>query len=140
MSTAVDSWLRTHEAEASTLDAYRGYVERTIRPAFGATPVGSITVRLLKELYAELRRCRKRCRSGKPAVDHRTAEPHECREVRHRRRPGRSSKAEPPHDCASAGCRAIECCRPLGLDQLEPSRVGQEAPTEASAAGSAERC
>src|SRR3954468_11861305 len=122
MSTALDSWLRTHEAEASTLDAYRGYVERTIRPALGATPVGSVSVRLLEELYAELRFCRRRCRNGQPAVDHRTAEPHECREVRHRRRPGRPSRTDPPHDCMSAGCKVVEClphqCRPMSASAI----------------------
>jgi hypothetical protein len=30
---ALDSWLRTHEAEATTFDGYRGYVQRTIEPA-----------------------------------------------------------------------------------------------------------
>jgi hypothetical protein len=92
MSTALDSWLRTHEAESTTLDSYRGYVERTIEPAFGTVPVARISVRLLEEFYADLRRCRKRCRNGEPAVDHRTTAAHECREVRHRRRPGRPSK------------------------------------------------
>ena len=32
---ALDAWLRTHEAEESTLEGYRGYVRRTIRLALG---------------------------------------------------------------------------------------------------------
>jgi hypothetical protein len=35
---ALESWLRTHEAEATTLDGYRGYVERTIEPALECRP------------------------------------------------------------------------------------------------------
>ena len=32
---ALEAWLRTHEAEASTIDGYRGYVRRTIQLAAG---------------------------------------------------------------------------------------------------------
>ncbi|MGQ0482238.1 MAG: tyrosine-type recombinase/integrase [Pseudonocardia sp.] len=122
LSEALGSWLRTHEAEATTLDGYRGYIERTIEPALGSVPVSTVTVRLLEEFYADLRRCRKRCRGGEPAVDHRTAAPHECREVRHRRRPGRPARVEPPHDCATAGCTVIECpphqCKPMSASAI----------------------
>lgn len=122
MKTALDSWLRTHEAESTTLDSYRGYIERTIEPAFGTVPVARISVRLLEEFYADLRRCRRRCRGGEPAVDHRTTVPHECHEVRHRRRPGRPSKNDPPHDCAAAGCTIVECkphqCTPMSASAI----------------------
>jgi integrase len=112
---ALDAWLRTHEAEASTLDGYRGYVRRTIEPALGAVPLSKLTPQVLEEFYADLRRCRRRCRDGEPAVDHRTAAPHECRMVRHKRPPGRPSSK--PHDCAVAGCVTVECpahrCTPM---------------------------
>jgi len=32
---ALDAWLRIHEAEESTPEGYRGYIQRTIRPALG---------------------------------------------------------------------------------------------------------
>lgn len=108
LGTTIDEWLKVHEAEQTTLDGYRGYVERTIRPALGDVLLPKITVRVLEQLYAELRRCSRRCQNGEPAVDHRTAAPHECRSVRHRRRPGRPSAGE-VHDCAVAGCEVIEC-------------------------------
>jgi integrase len=88
-----------HEAEASTLDGYRGYVERTIKPALGGVPVSKITARMLEQFYAQLRRCRGRC-NGKPFVEHRTDGDHECRVVNHRRK---------QHDCDEAGCRVVEC-------------------------------
>src|SRR4051794_1625402 len=89
LGAALESWLRTHEAEASTLDGYRGYIRRTIEPALGAVQLSKITAQVLEEYYADLRRCRSRCREGEPTVDHRTTGAHECRVVRHKRRPGR---------------------------------------------------
>ncbi len=120
LGAALDAWLRTHEAEETTLDGYRGYIRRTIDPALGAVPLGKITPQLLEEFYAELRRCRHRCRDGEPAVDHRTTADHECREIRHRRRPGRPGRG--PHDCTRAGCPVVECpphrCSPMAASSI----------------------
>jgi integrase len=117
---ALEAWLRTHEAEETTLDGYRGYVRRTIEPALGDVPIGKITPQVLEEFYADLRRCRHRCRGGEPAVDHRTSAPHECRTVRHRRRPGRPGPE--PHDCVKAGCVVVECpphrCTPMAASSI----------------------
>jgi hypothetical protein len=41
--TALEAWMRTHEAEATTRDGYRGYVRRTIAPALGTVPLAKIT-------------------------------------------------------------------------------------------------
>jgi integrase len=104
----LDAWLEVHEAEASTLDGYRGYVERTIKPALGDVPVSKMTAHMLEQYNAQLRRCRGRC-NGKPFIEHRTDGDHECRVVNHRRRK--------QHDCAEAGCRVVECtpheCKPM---------------------------
>lgn len=120
LGAALEAWLRTHEAEASTIDGYRGYVRRTIEPALGEVPIGNVTAQVLEEFYAELRRCRRRCRDGQPAVDHRTTAAHECRSVRHKRRPGRPGPA--PHDCAGAGCVVVECpphrCVPMASSSI----------------------
>src|SRR3954469_18973137 len=97
LDAALEAWLRTHEAEESTLDGYRGYVRRTIEPGLATVPLAKLTAQVLEEFYAELRRCRHRCRHGQPAVDHRTTVEHDCRTIRHRRRPGRPGPA--PHDC-----------------------------------------
>jgi site-specific recombinase XerD len=117
---ALNAWMRTHEAEATTLDGYRGYVQRTIEPALSAVPLAQITAQVLEEFYADLRRCRRRCRDGEPAVDHRTSAVHDCRSIRHKRRPGRPGPE--PHDCAAAGCVFVECpphaCRPMAASSI----------------------
>jgi integrase len=116
LNAAIDDWLQVHEVEETTMQGYRGYIERTIRPALGEEPVERITAKVLEEMYAELRRCSQRCRNGEPAVDHQTALPYECRVVRHRRRPGRPRAGE-VHNCGAVDCEVIECpphrCRPM---------------------------
>jgi integrase len=118
--SALDAWLRTHEAEATTLDGYRGYVRHTVEPALGALPLVKITTQVLEEFYADLRRCRHRCRDGVPGVDHGTAGQHDCRSIRHKRRPGRPGPE--PHDCARAGCVVVECpphrCTPMAASSI----------------------
>jgi integrase len=54
LGAALESWLRTHEAEESSLDGYRGYIRRTIEPALGNVPIGKVTAQVLEEFYAEL--------------------------------------------------------------------------------------
>lgn len=110
---ALDSWLEVHDGDDLTLQGYRGYVERTIKPAIGHVPIAKLTTRILEQFYAQLRRCRLRC-DGKPFIEHRTDEPHECRIVKHKRKRR--------HDCADAGCRVVECgphiCRPLSASTV----------------------
>lgn len=117
LSKAIDKWLIVHEVEATTMEGYRGHIERVIRPALGHAPLVDVTVQVLEELYGDLRRCSKRCWGGEPAVDHRTGMTHECRVVKHKRPPGRP-RVDDVHDCSAAGCSVIECpphsCRPMG--------------------------
>ena len=117
LGSALDSWLRVHEAEANTLAGYEANARRYIKPALGDVPVGRISTHMLEEFYAQLRRCRARC-DGRPSIEHRIDGPHECRTVRHRRPPGRRPAAGyPPHNCGTTKCQVIECaphlCRPL---------------------------
>lgn len=35
LSAALDAWLRVHQAEDSTLEGYRGYIRRCIKPELG---------------------------------------------------------------------------------------------------------
>ncbi len=65
MSAALEAWLRTYEAEETTLDGYRGYLRRTIEPALGSVPLAKVSAQVLEEFYAGLRRCRHRCRDGR---------------------------------------------------------------------------
>jgi len=68
LSAAIDDWLASREVEQSTLAGYRGYIERTIRPALGPEPVKRIGVKVLEDLYTDLRRCGQRCRRAGPAT------------------------------------------------------------------------
>ena len=117
LAYTLDAWMEVHEADESTRDDYRALIDRTIVPALGDVPVSKLGTRALEQFYAQLRRCRVRCK-GKPYVEHVVAGPHECRTVQHRRRPGRpSAKSQAEHDCAVAQCKVIECpphvCKPL---------------------------
>jgi len=115
LATALDAWLRVHEAEESTLRSYDRYGRRYIKPALGAVPLAKITAQVLEEFYAELRRCRDRC-GGRPAVDHRVDGEHECRVLRHRSRRA--------HDCEEAGCTVVECL-PHACEPLSDSMIRQ---------------
>ncbi|OXM71993.1 MULTISPECIES: tyrosine-type recombinase/integrase [Amycolatopsis] len=85
---AIDEWLRTADLETSTRDGYMGYIDRVIKPILGDTPVSKIGARQLETLYAELRRCRKRC-DGKPFIE--------------------LHKKDGEHDCVAAKCVPHEC-------------------------------
>lgn len=124
LGTALDAWLRVHEAEESTLSGYEINVRRYIKPALGNVPLGRITAQMLEEFYAQLRRCRARC-DGRRFIEHRVDGEHECRTVRHRRPQGRRPAAgHPPHDCDAAGCQVIEC-RPHECRPLSPAMIRQ---------------
>ncbi|MGH3462553.1 MAG: tyrosine-type recombinase/integrase [Kribbellaceae bacterium] len=117
LSYLLDEWIEVHELDDSTRDTYRRYIERTIKPALGREPISKIGPRVLEKFYARLRKCRGQC-DGRPFIEHRTAEPHECREIVHRRKPGRPRRDWlTTHDCTEHKCEVLECpqhiCRPL---------------------------
>ena len=119
---AMGTWLRTHDVEETTRASYEQYARVYLYPAFGDEPVSGVTTQVLEEFYAELRRCSARC-SGRPFVEHRTAEPHECRVVKHKRPPGRPpAGGYPAHDCAEKGCTVMEC-RPHVCVPLSPATI-----------------
>ena len=122
LATAVDSWLRVHEAEANTLRGYEANARRHIKPALGQVALGKITAQVLEEFYADLRRCRARC-NGRPTIDHRVSGDHECRVVRHRNPVGRPpAGGHRNHDCTKMWCEVVECqphvCNPLGASTI----------------------
>jgi integrase len=80
LSHLLDEWLRTHDAAETTLANYRWLADSFIIPVLGnvsLAKLGRIGPRAFEQLYAELRRCRRRCKSGQ-LVDHRTTKTHEC--------------------------------------------------------------
>jgi integrase len=91
----IDEWLKVAELEDSTRETYVGYIERTIKPALGSTPISKLTVRNLETLYAELRRCRIRC-DQTPFIVH---------------------KREDEHDCAEAKCKP-HACKPMAASTV----------------------
>jgi integrase len=79
LSYAINEWMRVNEIEDTTRNTYVGYIDRTIVPALGSTPIRKVSARVLEELYADLRRCRIRC-DGRPSITHKTTDPHDCAE------------------------------------------------------------
>ncbi len=90
LSVLLDLWLPTAELGANTRDNYSGLIDRFIRPALGDLPLTRVTPQRIERFYGELRRCRARC-GGRPIVEHRRQD---------------------DHDCVEADCRPHEC-RPL---------------------------
>jgi integrase len=95
----LDEVLETADLEFTTRGMYRGYIERTIRPALGDYEIGHLEQHseLLDKLYAQLRRCRKLCGGRRGLVDHRSA--------------GRGKRKEdgtPDHLCDER-CRPHQC-------------------------------
>ncbi|MDI2031698.1 tyrosine-type recombinase/integrase [Saccharopolyspora sp. TS4A08] len=124
-SFALEEWMRTNEIEESTSNTYRGYINRTITPALGEQPVNKISARMLESFYSDLRRCRARC-DGKPYVEHRKTEEHDCQKAKCR-----------PHACspmAQSTVRQIHAIISGTLDAAErwewidsnPARVARK--------------
>ncbi len=112
-SVALAECLQVQELEETNRRNLRNH----ITPALGELALSKVTPRALERLYAELRRCRVRCRPGEVRRDHRVAGEHECDVVRHKRPPGRPAISSPAHSCSDAGCVVVACppheCRPL---------------------------
>ena len=59
LSQWLDRWLEEYAAPSvrpSTLEGYRGYINRNIKPYLGNKPVGKITADDVRKLYRELQR------------------------------------------------------------------------------------
>ncbi|MEU4603507.1 tyrosine-type recombinase/integrase [Kribbella sp. NPDC023972] len=76
----LDKYLSEADLEFNTLDVYKGYADKHIRPLLGGVKVGSLDAGIMDSLYAELRRCRDHCKNTKGQIDHRTTRKHECDE------------------------------------------------------------
>jgi integrase len=75
----LDRYLEVLDVDESTRTAYEGYIERHIKPVLGDLQAGRVDAEALDSFYAQLRRCRRRCRGGaRRLIDHRTEKQHEC--------------------------------------------------------------
>ncbi len=75
----LDRHLEMLAVEATTLDSYESFVRNHIRPLIGDVALGRINGEILDSFYRELARCRAHCK-GRPFVQHRTEDPHDCNE------------------------------------------------------------
>ena len=78
----LDEWLAGHQVEETTRTSYRVAIEKFIKPAVGDTLLtrrAQLGARQFEQLYAELRVCRRRCKSRR-FIEHRTSQGHECDE------------------------------------------------------------
>ena len=82
----LDRYLDVLDVEDSTRSGYEGYIRRHIRPVLGELQVGRLDAEILDSFYAQLRKCRARCR-GRVKIDHRTEREHRCDDRCH------------PHEC-----------------------------------------
>jgi integrase len=95
LGEAIDAWLATVDLEDTTRRTYVGYIERSIKPALGSKGIDQLNARHLEAFYAELRRCRARCRGDRFVEKHRSGD----------------------HDCAAEECRP-HVCRPMAASTV----------------------
>ncbi|MGH3326652.1 MAG: amino acid adenylation domain-containing protein [Streptomycetales bacterium] len=57
----LDRYLEVADVGRRTLSTYRGYVERTVRPALGEVQARRVNAGTLEQFYARLRRCAELC-------------------------------------------------------------------------------
>ena len=104
----LSEWLAQHPGEKETVDDYRFLAESFIIPALGGVKLTRLTQpgpSLIEKVYAELRRCRRRC-DGKSFVEHRKGCP---------------SDSDPGYQC-DRRCKQ-HVCTPLGGSTLRHIHV-----------------
>ena len=137
----LDRHLEMAELDHSTLETYRGYVKKHIKPLLGSKKVGLLDADVLDSFYAELRRCREHCASRKE-IDHYTREPHDCDERcgPHVCRPLSASTVRQIHFILSGALRrAVRwkwvAANPMAdADPPSPPKPSPQPPTAAEAA------
>ncbi|WP_328303811.1 site-specific integrase [Actinomycetospora sp. NBC_00405] len=123
----LDRYLDQHTGGRRTVEGYREYVDKHVRPFIGSSKAGAIDAEILDSLYAEMRRCREHCRDRR-GVDHRTTHLHEC-DVRcrpHRCRPLGAATIRKIHYILSGAYKRAVRWRWVGsspMDQAEPPPV-----------------
>lgn len=74
----LDRYFEVLDVDPNTSKTYISYMDRHVRPIIGRLPLTRVDGEVLDSLYAQLRRCRRRCKGAKGAIDHRLATEHEC--------------------------------------------------------------
>ncbi|WP_088319411.1 site-specific integrase [Kineosporia sp. R_H_3] len=78
MNQLLDRYFEVLDVDPNTAKTYRSYVDRHVRPVIGHLPLARVDGETLDSLYAQLRRCRRRCKGAKGLVDHRLSGEHAC--------------------------------------------------------------
>lgn len=139
----MDRYLSLLDVDVTTRTSYEGYIRNHIRPLLGRLQVGRLDGETLDSFYAILRRCRAHC-DGRPYVEHRTAEEHDCTEKSckpHVCRPLAASSVRQVHFCLSGALkRAVRwhwiSVNPLGqADSPRGIKHDPQPPTAEQAAG-----
>jgi len=123
----MDRYLELLDVDVTTRSSYEGYIRNHIRPLLGRLPVGKLNGETLDSFYAILRTCRAHC-DGKPFIEHRTGEPHDCTEKKcqpHICRPLKPSSIRQVHFCLSGALKRAVRWNWISinpLDQAEPPR------------------
>lgn len=101
----LDKWLEVLDVDPSTRRGYSNNIRKHIRPLLGSLPLTRLDVQTLDSFYAELRRCREHC-SGRPHLQHRTDEEHNCDE-----HGGKPCSPSDPANCQACrrACRRHVC-------------------------------
>lgn len=100
----LDKWLEVLDVDPSTRRGYSNNIRKHIRPLLGSLPLTRLDVQTLDSFYAELRRCREHC-SGRPHLQHRTDEEHNCDE-----HGGKPCWPSDPANCKPAAAPAGATC------------------------------
>jgi integrase len=74
----LDAYLEVVDVEPTTKARYELDVRLRLRPALGTLPLAQIEPDVIERYYAQLRKCRDRCRGRTQHVKHKTTRTHEC--------------------------------------------------------------
>jgi integrase len=72
-------YLDQFDGAPNTINRHRGDVQKHLDPFLGHIKVGALGADILDSFYAECRRCSEHC-DGRPSVQHRTRQSHDCDE------------------------------------------------------------
>ncbi|SMD23594.1 GntR family transcriptional regulator [Lentzea albidocapillata] len=137
----MDRYLELLDVDTNTRKGYEGYIRNHVRPLLGNLQVAKLDGETLDSFYTILRRCRKHC-DGKPFVEHKTADKHECdvKRRQHTCKPLATSSIRQVHWCLSGALNRAKRWRWITvnpLDQAEKQKAvkpNPKPPTSSQAA------
>jgi integrase len=124
----MDRHLEVLDVDDKTRATYEGYINNHVRPALGKLQLGQLDGEILDSFYAQLRRCRNRCRAKgvKVTTDHRTTRPHDCDDRCTPTQVPADECGHHPPDPLDPVRRYDQGCA-LALDHVQPDRRGPAA-------------